>query len=53
MFEYKYDVEAETLPSGRTYSTPDGKFPSITTILGKTSNRISLMQLLTWLQERV
>ena len=42
MFEYKYDVEAETLPSGRTYSTPDGKFPSITTILGKTSNQVWL-----------
>jgi hypothetical protein len=26
------------LPTGRTYSTPDGKFPSITTILGKTSS---------------
>ena len=42
MFEYKHDVESETLPSGRTYSTPDGKFPSITTILGKTSNQVWL-----------
>ena len=43
MFEYQYNIEAETLPSGRTYFTPDGKFPSITTILGKTANQ-------TWLQ---
>jgi|TARA_B110000238_G_C16142939_1_gene447441 hypothetical protein len=27
------DLEAETLPSGRTYKTPDGNYPSITTIL--------------------
>ena len=39
MFEYKYDVESETLPTGRTYFTPDGKFPSITTVLGKTANQ--------------
>jgi hypothetical protein len=32
------DIYAETLPTGRTYVTPDGNFPSITTILGKTSN---------------
>ena len=43
MFEYQYNIEAETLPSGRTYFTPDGDFPSITTILGKTANQ-------TWLQ---
>lgn len=36
--EYKTDnVYAETLPTGRTYYTPDGAFPSITTLLGKTS----------------
>ena len=39
MFEYQYNIEAETLPSGRTYFTPDGDFPSITTILGKTANQ--------------
>ena len=39
MFEYKYDVESETLPTGRTYFTPDGKFPSITTVLRKTANQ--------------
>lgn len=32
------DIYAETLPTGRTYVTPEGNFPSITTILGKTSN---------------
>ena len=32
------EIHAETLPTGRTYVTPDGNFPSITTILGKTSN---------------
>jgi len=31
------EVTAETLPTGRTYYTPDGAFPSITTLLGKTS----------------
>jgi len=30
-------VYAETLPTGRTYFTPDGSYPSITTLLGKTS----------------
>lgn len=38
------DLEAITLETGRTYQTPDGDFPSITTILGKTSNNI-------WLQK--
>jgi len=42
MHNYVYDIESETLPSGRTYFTPDGKFPSITTILGKTSNQVWL-----------
>lgn len=40
---------AETLPTGRTYFTPDGNFPSITTILGKTANNIWLQK---W-EERV
>lgn len=40
MYNYQktYSVSAETLESGRTYFTPDGDFPSITTILGKTSD---------------
>jgi len=42
MHNYIYDIETETLPSGRTYFTPDGNFPSITTILGKTSNQVWL-----------
>lgn len=37
------DIQAKTLPTGRTYTTPDGDFPSITTILSKTSNN-------TWLE---
>lgn len=28
------DIEAVTLPTGRTYETPVGKFPSVTTVLG-------------------
>lgn len=35
---YITNIKVETLPTGRTYYTPDGSFPSITTILGKTSN---------------
>lgn len=31
-------LSAETLETGRTYITPSGNYPSITTILGKTSN---------------
>jgi len=38
------EVDTDTLPSGRTYHTPDGSYPSITTILGKTSDH-------TWLQK--
>lgn len=30
-------MQVDTLTTGRTYHTPDGSFPSITTILGKTS----------------
>ena len=43
-FNYVTEVETDTLPSGRTYHTPDGSFPSITTILGKTANNV-------WLQK--
>ena len=43
-FDYVTEVETDTLPSGRTYHTPDGSFPSITTILGKTANNV-------WLQK--
>ena len=32
------NIEAETLKTGRTYFTPDGDYPSITTVLGKTAN---------------
>ena len=31
-------VTTETLTTGRTYFTPDGAYPSITTLLGKTSS---------------
>ena len=43
-FKYITEVDTDTLPSGRTYHTPDGSYPSITTILGKTSDQ-------TWLQK--
>lgn len=36
------DLTAVTLPTGRTYETPSGKYPSITTILGKTGNKLWL-----------
>ena len=42
-YDYLTDVKTETLKSGRTYFTPDGAYPSITTILGKTADN-------TWLQ---
>ena len=45
-FNYLTEVETDTLPNGRTYHTPDGSFPSITTILGKTANNV-------WLQKCV
>ena len=41
-FDYVTEVETDTLPSGRTYHTPDGSYPSITTILGKTANNVWL-----------
>ena len=43
-YDYTTEVDTDTLPSGRTYHTPDGSYPSITTILGKTSDN-------TWLQK--
>lgn len=43
-FNYLQNIETETKPSGRIYFTPDGNFPSITTILGKTSNNIWLQR---------
>ncbi len=38
------EVHATTLKTGRTYHTPDGDFPSITTILGKTANQMWLQR---------
>ena len=43
-YDYTFNMKVETLPSGRTYFTPDGDYPSITTILGKTTNQ-------SWLQK--
>ena len=43
-YNYLTDVKTETLKTGRTYYTPDGAYPSITTILGKTADN-------TWLQK--
>jgi len=37
-YEKTSTVYVETLSSGRTYYTPDGNFPSITTLLSKTSD---------------
>mgnify|MGYP001578078566 CR=1 FL=1 len=39
MYRITENIKVETLPTGRTYDTPHGKFPSITTILGKTANQ--------------
>lgn len=36
-YNYTTEMSVDTLPTGRTYHTPDGSFPSLTTILGKTS----------------
>lgn len=36
-FNYITEMSVDTLSSGRTYHTPDGSYPSLTTILGKTS----------------
>lgn len=37
-FNYITEINVDTLPTGRTYHTPDGSYPSLTTILGKTAN---------------
>jgi genome maintenance exonuclease 1 len=37
-FNYITDMPVDTLVTGRTYHTPDGSYPSLTTILGKTAN---------------
>lgn len=37
-FNYVKDMKVDTLSTGRTYHTPDGSYPSLTTILGKTAN---------------
>lgn len=38
------DVKAVTSETGRVYETPDGYFPSVTTVLGKTANNIWLQR---------
>lgn len=38
------NVSAATSDSGRIYQTPDGQFPSVTTVLGKTANNIWLQR---------
>ena len=43
-FNYVTDMEVNTLTTGRTYHTPDGAYPSLTTILGKTANNPWLEQ---------
>lgn len=43
-FNYLTEVETDTLPTGRTYHTPDGSYPSITTILGKTADNTWLIR---------
>jgi ATP-dependent exoDNAse (exonuclease V) beta subunit len=43
-FNYINDMNLETLTTGRTYHTPDGSYPSLTTILGKTANNVFLEQ---------
>lgn len=37
-YDYLTEMRVDTLPTGRTYFTPNGSFPSLTTILGKTAN---------------
>lgn len=37
-FPYVTDMSVDTLTTGRTYHTPDGSYPSLTTMLGKTAN---------------
>ena len=43
-FPYVTDMSVDTLTTGRTYHTPDGSYPSLTTILGKTANNPWLEQ---------
>jgi ATP-dependent exoDNAse (exonuclease V) beta subunit len=43
-FNYITEVDVDTLSTGRTYHTPDGSYPSLTTILGKTANNPWLEQ---------
>jgi hypothetical protein len=43
-FSYVTDMTVDTLTTGRTYHTPDGSYPSLTTILGKTANNPWLEQ---------
>lgn len=43
-FPYVTDMQVDTLTTGRTYHTPDGSYPSLTTILGKTANNPWLEQ---------
>ena len=43
-YKYTTDCATDTLPTGRTYHTPDGSYPSITTILGKTSDQTWLLK---------
>lgn len=43
-FNYVTDMSVDTLTTGRTYHTPDGSYPSLTTILGKTANNPWLEQ---------
>jgi len=46
MFDYSIckNITAETTDKGRLYKTPDGNYPSVTTILGKTANNIWLQR---------
>ena len=44
MYEYTTEMDVDTLPSGRTYHTPAGSYPSITTVLAKTSNQMWLQR---------
>jgi hypothetical protein len=39
LYSYTTEMNVETLPIGRTYHTPAGSYPSITTMLGKTANQ--------------
>ena len=43
-YNYTTSCATDTLPTGRTYHTPDGSYPSITTILGKTSDQTWLLK---------